>query len=208
MLKDIFENIYKKPNAVWTRTEPPKELKEFVEGKQILLCKTIDVACGEGIYSIYLASKGFDVLGIDISEKAIEYAKQNASKQNVDARFKVLDIQKLSDLNDKFDFVFEWGLMHHLPREVLPEYIKNVSNLLNSNGKYLTMHFNLQGSDYGTTGQRFREVPDGTRIYYSTLEEMKELFEKHFKVVESKMIEVPGRSGPNHTANYFILEKL
>ncbi|TDX00970.1 class I SAM-dependent methyltransferase [Dinghuibacter silviterrae] len=38
-------------------------------------CRMLDVACGRGRHSRYLASLGFDVTGIDLSPKSIEYAK-------------------------------------------------------------------------------------------------------------------------------------
>ena len=58
MSKETFEKIYEKPKeVVWTKTEPPKKLRELIENKTILPCKAIDIACGEGNYSLYLASK-------------------------------------------------------------------------------------------------------------------------------------------------------
>jgi SAM-dependent methyltransferase len=36
----------------------------------------VDIACGKGRHSKFLAAKGFDVTGIDISTDSIQYAKQ------------------------------------------------------------------------------------------------------------------------------------
>jgi 2-polyprenyl-3-methyl-5-hydroxy-6-metoxy-1,4-benzoquinol methylase len=105
--KEIFEKIYEKPGAVWTRILPPKELAELIENQKIKPCKTLDIGCGEGYYSIYLASKGFKVLGIDFSERAIKYAKENAKKQKVNVRFLIMDVFELEKLKEKFDFVLE-----------------------------------------------------------------------------------------------------
>lgn len=38
--------------------------------------RILDLACGKGRHSIYLAEKGFDVTGIDISPQSIAYASQ------------------------------------------------------------------------------------------------------------------------------------
>ncbi len=102
--KEAFEEIYEKLEAPWTRTEPPQRLVELVESEKIKPCKAIDIGCGEGFYSIYLASKGFDVLGIDFSEKAIQHARKNASEHGVDAKFQVLDLTELSKITERFDF--------------------------------------------------------------------------------------------------------
>ena len=38
--------------------------------------KILDLACGKGRHSIYLANKGFDVIGVDLSPESIEHARQ------------------------------------------------------------------------------------------------------------------------------------
>ena len=54
--------------------------------------KILDCGCGRGRHSIYLSEKGFDVTGIDISEKNISYAKKN-EKENL--TFCVHDMRNL-----------------------------------------------------------------------------------------------------------------
>jgi 2-polyprenyl-3-methyl-5-hydroxy-6-metoxy-1,4-benzoquinol methylase len=205
--KEIFEKIYEKPGAVWTRPEPPQELIELIENGKIKLGRAIDIGCGEGYYSIYLASKGFDVLGIDISENAIKYAKENAANQKVNVRFIVMDIADLSKLKEKFDFVLEWGLMHHIMPPQRQQYVKDVANLLNPNGKYLSACFNEQSPEFGGAGKKYRESPLGTKLYYSSKSELKELFEPHFRIIEAKIITMRGKEKA-HIGNYFFMEKL
>ncbi|MEM7106209.1 MAG: class I SAM-dependent methyltransferase [Bacteroidota bacterium] len=43
--------------------------------------KVLDLACGKGRHSIYLAGKGFDVTGVDLSLESISAAKQNENKR-------------------------------------------------------------------------------------------------------------------------------
>ena len=75
--KEMFDRIYEH-GAIWTEENPPKELIELIETEKIKSCKVLDIGCGEGFYSIYLASKGFDVTGVDISEIATNKARENA----------------------------------------------------------------------------------------------------------------------------------
>jgi ubiquinone/menaquinone biosynthesis C-methylase UbiE len=58
--------------------------------------KILDAGCGYGYYSILLAKKGATVTGIDISEKMVKLAKENAKKISVKCQFLVCDIQDLS----------------------------------------------------------------------------------------------------------------
>jgi len=217
MSKETFEKIYEKPKeVVWTKTEPPKKLRELIENKTILPCKAIDIACGEGNYSLYLASKGFDVLGIDISENAIKLAEKNASGKDLNIRFKVMDIQELEKLDEKFDFVFELGLLHNLPRELLEGYIEKVSKILNKDGKYVSVHFNLESKKYLSkmfskeNGEGKDTLFSKMKLYFATQEEMKTLFEKYFQVIESKEINISegDEEGSGLMANYFLLKNL
>ena len=209
--KEIFENIYEKQRAVWTRTEPQQELVELVESGKIKSCKAIDIGCGEGYYSIYLASKGFNVMGIDLSKKAIQYAKENAAKHKVKINFKVMDIDNLKKIKEKFDFILEWGVMHHIMPPQRQEYIEKVSNLLNKDGKYLSVCFNEQSPEFGGVGKKYRTGgSSGTSLYYSSQKELRELFEPHFRIIEAKIIQMMGggKTATPHIGNYFFMKKL
>jgi len=206
--KEIFEKIYEKPGAVWTRAKPQQELIELVEKGKIKPCKVIDIGCGEGFYSIYLALKGFDVLGIDLSERAIQYAKENAANRKADVRFLVIDITNLDQLKEKFDFVLEWGVIHHIMPPQREKYIKDIAGLLNKDGKYLSVCFNEQSPEFGGLGKKYRESPLGTKIYYSSQDELKELFKPYFCVIEAKIITMTGGKRQDHIGNYFLMERL
>jgi 2-polyprenyl-3-methyl-5-hydroxy-6-metoxy-1,4-benzoquinol methylase len=149
-----------------------------------------------------LASKGFDVLGIDLSENAIQYAKENAASRRVNVRFVAMDIANLEQLNEKFDFVLEWALMHQIMPSQRQKYVEDVAELLNKGGKYLSVCFNEQSPEFGGSGKKYRESPSGTRLYFSSQNELRELFEPHFHIIEAKIIRMP------HIENYFLMEKL
>lgn len=210
--KEILEKVYEK-GAVWTESEPSKELIELIETGKIKPCKAIDIGCGEGFYSIYLAKKGFKVTGVDISENAVKLARQNALKHNVKINFIALDVLDLDKTNDKFDFVLEWALIHHIKPEQREKYVRNVKKILNKGGKYLSICFNNQNPDFGAKGENLRVVsegaamPAGTKLYYSSLEEIRKLFEPYFKIIEGKTIQMTTGSKP-HIGNYFFMENL
>lgn len=176
--KEIFENIYKTPGAGWTKAEPPKELVELVDNGNVAAYKAIDIGCGEGFYSIYLASKGFDVLGIDLSERAIEYAKENALKAGCAIRLMAMDVSSLRPLNETFDFVFEWSVLHHIMPEERRDYVEDVSRLLNEGGKYLSVCFSEESPEAPESGEKHAISPVGTRLYYSSQDELKNCLNK------------------------------
>lgn len=67
--------------------------------------KILDVGCGSGRFSINAALHGFDVTGIDITPEAIDNCIRRASKDNINAKFKVHDITT-GPPEGIFDYVF------------------------------------------------------------------------------------------------------
>ncbi|WP_207433634.1 SAM-dependent methyltransferase [Sabulibacter ruber] len=65
-------------------------------------CKLMDLACGKGRHSIYLNQQGYDVTGLDLSEKSIAYARQF---ENEKLHFHVHDMREVFR-PETFDFVF------------------------------------------------------------------------------------------------------
>lgn len=63
--------------------------------------KVLDLACGKGRHSIYLNKKGFEVIGIDLSEESIKQAKKS---ENEKLHFAVHDMRKVFKENT-FDYV-------------------------------------------------------------------------------------------------------
>jgi SAM-dependent methyltransferase len=62
----------------------------------------LDLACGKGRHAIYLNSKGFKVLGLDIAPESIVEAQQSANKT---LHFAVHDMRNSLQPYGKFDFI-------------------------------------------------------------------------------------------------------
>ena len=63
----------------WDSGVPPPELVAVVEGADRLSPgKALDVGCGTGTNSIYMARHGWDVTGVDFVPRAINTAKRKA----------------------------------------------------------------------------------------------------------------------------------
>ena len=67
--------------------------------------KALDVAMGEGRNGVYLATQGFDVTGLDISEKGLEKAHALATKNNVTVKTKVVDLEKAELESNTYDLI-------------------------------------------------------------------------------------------------------
>jgi tellurite methyltransferase len=67
--------------------------------------KALDVAMGEGRNGVYLATQGFDVTGLDISEKGLEKAHTLATKNNVTIQTKVVDLESIQFEPHSWDLI-------------------------------------------------------------------------------------------------------
>lgn len=66
--------------------------------------KILDLACGFGRHSLEFARRGYDVTGIDITTAYIDYANEQAKKENLNAKFICQDIRTIT-FDKEFDVV-------------------------------------------------------------------------------------------------------
>ena len=90
-----------------------KKLMEWLVARDLLPnhSEILDIGCGPGRYSLEFAKRSKQVVGIDISSKMIQYAKENAQAEQVkNASFEVLPWESLNlaewNWNQKYDLVF------------------------------------------------------------------------------------------------------
>ena len=209
MNQEDINKIYMKlplKKIPWIYETPPTILVELINSGKIKPCKTIDFGCGTGTYAIYLASKGFTVTGIDISSTAITIAKRNVKEKKVKCNFIIADVlSDLSKIENNYDFAYDWELLHHIFPEKRQEYIKNIYNLLNPGGTYLSVSFSEKDPSFGGQG-KYRETPLGTMLHFSSENELKELFSPLFNIEELNAIEIRGKP-VSHLANYALMKR-
>jgi ubiquinone/menaquinone biosynthesis C-methylase UbiE len=121
--------------------KPSPALVKLVQNGKILPGKTLDIGCGLGIQSIYLAQEGFRVTGIDISETAIKKAKQRAKRRRARVKFTLGNSFELRFPSASFDFALDRGCFHHVPIQMRDTYIRGIHRVLRHKGKYMLMAF-------------------------------------------------------------------
>jgi SAM-dependent methyltransferase len=209
MIKEQMEKIYKEmsPEDIpWNIVEPPEILQALITSGALRPCKVMEPGCGAGNYVIHFAKIGFDAAGMDISEKAIEMARESASRAGVSCAFFVADVLgDMAEIDDEYDFVYDWELMHHIFPDDRDRYIRNVSRLLRPGGRYLSVSFSEKSGQFGGAG-KYRKTPLGTVLYFSGEPELERLLEKRFVVEDLKTVDVRGKHAV-HAAVYALCRK-
>jgi SAM-dependent methyltransferase len=209
MIRDQMEKIYSEmPSAdiPWNIESPPKALVDLIDAGQVQPCKTIDLGCGAGNYAIYLARLGFDVTGVDISPSAIALAGANAKRKGVPCRFLVADVLGgLPEITETFEFAYDWSLLHHVFPIDRTQYAETVHRLLVLGGKYLSVCFSEKDAGFGGTGP-IRRTPLGTMLYFSSEDELRDLFAPDFDIKILKTVPIEGKREP-HLMNFAFMDK-
>jgi ubiquinone/menaquinone biosynthesis C-methylase UbiE len=100
----------------------------FTNGKKVL-----DIACGEGYGSFYLAENAKEVIGVDIDSETIKYATKRYKKNNLSFILGSADSIPI-DENGIFDVVVSFETIEHISEESQFLFLKEVKRLLKKDG--------------------------------------------------------------------------
>jgi ubiquinone/menaquinone biosynthesis C-methylase UbiE len=124
-----------------------------IKGKKIL-----DLACGEGSNTRILARKGAKVVGVDFSERLIEFARQREKKEKLGIKYYILDAADLKEFpSSHFDIVT--CFMALMDIEDYQNAIHEAARVLKKNGRFIfsIIHPCFEWGDVTSSGQLIGE---------------------------------------------------
>lgn len=122
----------------WDLGRPQHAVVELAEAGEIV-GSVLDVGCGTGEHTLYLAERGHEVLGIDTASRAIDIARAKAGERRLDAAFQVGDALRMHELGRTFDTAIDIGLFHTLADEERPIYAESLREALTPDGRAFVM---------------------------------------------------------------------
>jgi len=134
-----WEKIYSEYHLTeipWHSDKPDQELIDLIENKEIKPHHVLDVGCGAGTDTIYLASIGCKVTAIDISHEAIKIARERAEKAKVKVNFIADNFMKFDFRDERFDFINDRGCFHHINPPDREKFAVKINDLLRIHGFY------------------------------------------------------------------------
>ena len=112
----------------------------------------LDAGCGSGEHALLAAARGADVVGVDVSPRAIDRARRKAGERGIAVRFEVADALRLGELGLTFDTVIDSGLFHVFDDADRARYVTSLASVLEPGGTCYLMCFSDRQP--GTMGPR------------------------------------------------------
>jgi len=135
-----WENRYRTGATPWDIGRPDHNLMDMVTRTPIPDCKALEIGCGTGDNAIWLAQRQFVVTGTDVSEMAIQRAREKASEAAVECTFFVCDFLDYEVPGNPFGLVLDRGCFHSFEsHEERSAFAENAAFHLGKGGLWLSI---------------------------------------------------------------------
>jgi SAM-dependent methyltransferase len=156
-----WNESYASGQLPWDTGEPEPLLVEFVALGRIQPTRTLEIGAGTGTNALWLAERGFDVLGIDVAPLAVERANAKLDGRGLGCRFATLDFLAAPAPQGPFQFVFDRGCFHVFDEpEERARFAAGVAEALAPGGLWLSLIGSTEGPprEIGPPRRSAREV--------------------------------------------------
>jgi SAM-dependent methyltransferase len=150
----LFKTFYRLGFVPWDGHPLATSLRDLIEGDGALAPGTaLDLGCGTGDNSIYLAKHGWQVTGVDFVAKAVDKARAKAEANKVAVNFARADVTRLSSegVGSNFGLIIDNGCLHGMSPEDRDAYVREVTAVAAPDARLLLVEFVVGGS-YGVPG--------------------------------------------------------
>ena len=135
-----WDERYRNGTTAWEDEETAPATQQLVlenvpRGKSVL-----EIGCGRGVDSVWLAKQGYRVIACDVSPTAVRQGKARARIHGVKVDFYVADILHDQAVLPHCDVVFERGVLHtFITDEGRSLFAKTIADLLNPGELWLSL---------------------------------------------------------------------
>jgi len=134
-----WDTAYREGTPPWDASQPHAELIRVIEEYRLRPQTVLEIGCGSGADSIYLAKRRFEVTAIDCSPIAIERARLRAEKHDALLRFVLDDVFDFAQTSGPSDFVYDAGLYHIMRHVRVEKYLDMLWRVTQPGSHYLCL---------------------------------------------------------------------
>jgi len=161
MSQPSWNEHYASGELPWDTGRPEPLLVEFVNSAGVAPGRTLEIGAGTGTNAIWLAERGFDVLGVDVSPLAVERAQAKTQGRALRCHFATLDFLAAAPPDGVFHFVFDRGCFHVFDEPgARARFAARVAAALEPGGLWLSLIGSTEGPprEVGPPRRSAREV--------------------------------------------------
>jgi cyclopropane fatty-acyl-phospholipid synthase-like methyltransferase len=151
----LYELGYLFGRTPWDTGITPPELSLYLD--ETPPGRALDLGCGTGTNIISIAKRGWQVVGVDFSNRAIRKARLKAKAAGVSVELRHGDVNRLAGFQEPFDLVLDIGCFHSLSSTERTRYALNLGRLVRPGGTYLLYSWinphNSSYSDWPSEGE-------------------------------------------------------
>jgi SAM-dependent methyltransferase len=190
----VYQAFYRIGFTPWDGHALSSALRELIEGPAALPAGTaIDIGCGTGDASIYLARYGWQVTGVDVAAKAVEKARAKATAAHVRVDFTRADATRLSSagVGKDLSLILDSGCLHGMSDAARDRYVAELGVVAAPQTRLLIFAF-TPGGQTGVRGIDHAEI--------------ERRFTPHWVLV-SAADDAEMTDNPAHPARHYLLER-
>ena len=150
----LFRVFYRLGFTPWDGHPLAQSLRTLVEGDSALPTgKALELGCGTGDCSIYLAKHGWHVTAVDYVTQALGKARAKADAAGAVINFARADVTRLSSagLGDNFELIVDNGCLHNMSDADRDAYVREVTAVARPKARLLITAFR-PGGRFGVRG--------------------------------------------------------
>jgi 2-polyprenyl-3-methyl-5-hydroxy-6-metoxy-1,4-benzoquinol methylase len=136
----FFAEAYDRGTPPWDIGRHQPVFERLADAGDIL-APVLDAGCGTGENALYLAARGYEVVGVDAVELAVHAARRKTARRGLTADFIVGDALALGALGRRFATVIDSGLFHTFDDQERPRFVDSLAEALQPGGHYFMLCF-------------------------------------------------------------------
>lgn len=197
---EAWEKEYRNSKLLTKEDKPQKDIVKMIKflekenGFEFENSSVLDLGCGTGRNSNYLAEKGAKVTGVEISDTALKIAKENSAKRKLGITYLKQDIGSILPFpNESFDLLFDVISSNSLGEKEREIFLSETSRILKPGGYFIVKALCKEGDSNAKNLLKIAPTVEKDTYFMKDLnlrervfsrEDFIEMYSKYFKILK------------------------
>lgn len=191
-----FDREYAKAKGMLYGEGPSIYLELFLRSERIPLGPALDIGCGDGRNSLFLARCGFSVTGVDLSEAAIARLTQEANRQGLNLKAFVADVRAYPYRPKRYRLIVANTILDHLEKREGDRLVEDIQQTLMLEGYLFVTGFTTDDPGYQGVTSRSSTAEYVKRYFRPG--ELRDLFDRVTVIRYHEELFLDTKHGPPH----------